>query len=197
MGAGFSRGGEGDTTFGASRIVSETFSPPTGPAAGGQPPSGPRNSFSSGQAPAFSRQTSTTGAPPAGPRGGRFASTANGSDVAMPDAPTGPKASRRPTEPTISAAPANRLHPALADLPKVIEGGQRAESIVDRSKLAKLEEDAERIRKQIEEREAKKRHGLKDWERLSRAKEAAEFRSDLAKEALESLNGDVESQAAF
>lgn len=91
----------------------------------------------------------------------------------------------------------NRPHPALADLPKIIDGGQKAEPLVDRSKLTRLEDEAEKLRKQIEDKETRKRKSLREWDRMIRETEAAALRSELAEEALRQLNGEAESQAAF
>lgn len=91
----------------------------------------------------------------------------------------------------------NRPHPALADLPKIIDGGQKAEPLVDRSKLTRLEDEAEKLRKQIEDKETRKRKSLREWDRMTRETEAAALRSELAEEALRQLNGEAESQAAF
>lgn len=88
-------------------------------------------------------------------------------------------------------------HPAIADLPKIIEGGQKAEPLVDLSRLSKLQEEAEKLRKQIEEKEARKRKGLREWDRLSREVEVAGLRSELAEQSVRELNGEAESQAAF
>ncbi|KAI5367696.1 putative PSP, proline-rich [Septoria linicola] len=197
---GFGRGG-GDMGYGAARSVSEqVFSPPTGPSAAisGQPPSGPRNSFSGGQPPAFPRQASASAANPY-QRTQRFGNALNGNtDTIMSDIPTGPKGARRPTEPAIVTAPvANRIHPAIAELPKVVEGGQRAEPVVDRSKLKKLEEEADKLRRQLEEKETRNRRSMKDWDRGQREMEVAGLRSELAEQALRTLNGESEGQAAF
>ncbi|KAF7186075.1 hypothetical protein HII31_12602 [Pseudocercospora fuligena] len=197
----------GPSGFAGNRSVSETFNPPSGP--GGQPPSGPRNSFSQASPPlgpaSFSRQPSSSTAP-TGPRSQRFEPT-NGTTAAMPDAPTGPRAGRRPTEHSINSmtvptgpsgnSSASRVHPALADLPKIVDGGQKMEPVVDRSKLNKLEDEAERLRKQIEDKETKKRKSLREWEKMSRETEAAALRSELAEEALRSINGEAEHMAAF
>ena len=53
------------------------------------------------------------------------------------------------------------------------------------------------MRKTIEEKEARKRKGLREWERLGRETEAASFRSQLAEEALRSATGEAEGAAAF
>ena len=63
--------------------------------------------------------------------------------------------------------------------------------------MHKLEEEAEKLRKQIEEREARKRKNLRDWDRMTRETEAAALRSELSEQALKELNGEAEGQAAF
>ena len=89
------------------------------------------------------------------------------------------------------------MHPAIADLPKIVDGGQKAESLVDNTRLTKLQEEAEKLRKIIEEKEAKKRKGLRDWDRMGREVEVAGLRSELAEQAVRGLNGEAEGQAAF
>lgn len=210
-GFGSFRGGRGGappvgpSAFAGSRSVSETFNPPAGPS--GQPPSGPRNSFSQPSPPlgpaSFSRQPSSSSAP-TGPRSQRFEPT-NGVSPALPDAPTGPRAGRRPTDHSIHSTtpltgpggPNLRVHSALDDLPKIVEGGQRMEPVVDRSNINRLEDEAERLRKQIDEKETKKRKSIREWERMSRETEAAALRSELAEQALRSINGEAEHMAAF
>lgn len=53
------------------------------------------------------------------------------------------------------------------------------------------------MRKQIEEKEAKKRRGLREWDRLARDTEAAALRSQLAEEALRNVSGEAEGAGAF
>ena len=68
----------------------------------------------------------------------------------------------------------------------------------DTSKADKLEEEAAKIRKMIDERESKKRQGLREWENLERETGTAALRSELAEEHLRSLNGeDGVGTAAF
>lgn len=126
----------------------------------------------------------------------------NGEPIPEPAAggpPTGPKASRRLHDQAAhSNFPApNRPHPALADLPQIIEGGKKAEPLVDRTKITTLEDEAEKLRKQLDEKEARIRKSLREWDRLTRDTEAAALRSELAETALRHLNGETELQAAF
>jgi len=90
-------------------------------------------------------------------------------------------------------------HPAIANLPAIIPGGVKAEPLVDNTRLNRLQEEAEKLRKQIEEREARKRKGLREWERMSREVEVAGLRSELAAAAVRSLemDGQGEAEAAF
>lgn len=75
----------------------------------------------------------------------------------------------------------------------------KAEPLVDNTRLNRLQEEAEKLRKQIEEREARKRKGLREWERMSREVEVAGLRSELAAAAVRSLemDGQGEAEAAF
>lgn len=89
------------------------------------------------------------------------------------------------------------VHPAIADLPKPIDGGQKAEPLIDRTKLDRLQEEAEKLRKAIDEKEAKQRRGLREWDRLSRETEAAGLKTQLAEEALRRESGEGEGMGAF
>ena len=59
--------------------------------------------------------------------------------------------------------------------------------------MNKLEEEAEKLRKQIEEKEARKRKGLREWDRLQRETDAATLRTALAEESLRAAQGETES----
>lgn len=85
----------------------------------------------------------------------------------------------------------------LAELPKVVEGGQRMEPVVDLTKLHKLQEEAEKLRKIIDEKEAKKRKSLREWDQLSRETKLAGFRTQMAEESFRQISGEAESAAAF
>lgn len=88
-------------------------------------------------------------------------------------------------------------HPSLADLPQIKPGGEKAAPIIDRSKLDRLEDEAEKLRRVIDEKETKKRRSLREWERLTRETSAAGFRSQVAEEALRLVSGEAEGTAAF
>lgn len=112
--------------------------------------------------------------------------------------PTGPRLARRTTESALDTsysnhAPANKgPHPAIADLPTPIPGGQKAEPLIDRTKLDILENEAEKLRRIIDEKEAKKRKAVMEWDRMSRETEAAAVRSQIAEEALRKSSADAD-----
>ncbi|KAF2765317.1 hypothetical protein EJ03DRAFT_242946, partial [Teratosphaeria nubilosa] len=83
-----------------------------------------------------------------------------------------------------------KAHPALADLPALKPGGEALPHLYDTSKLSKLELEAETLRRQIEEREQKKREGLRVWGKLQREVEVAGLRSELAEGSLRELGGE-------
>ena len=196
-GTGFiGRGGPppGPSSFSRSESFdrdSEYNGLPSGPR--DAPPAGPRNSFSqAGSAPAFRPSNNSTAT--TYPRSQRFGP--GGQPLPESTTPTGPRAARRPTEPALDRR-SSGPHLAIADLPKPIEGGKRAEPLADRTRLDKLQEEAEKLRKAIDEKEKRNRKGLREWDRLSRDTEAAAFRSQLAEEALRNASGETESTAAF
>jgi hypothetical protein len=82
-------------------------------------------------------------------------------------------------------------------LPQIVEGGKKLEPLVDRTKVVALEEEAEKLRRQLGEKETRNRKSLREWDRLTRETELAALRSELADNSLRQLNGEVEMQAAF
>lgn len=91
-----------------------------------------------------------------------------------------------------------RFNQHLADLPKLKEGGEKLPLPYDTTKADKLEEEAAKLRKMIDEKEVKKRQGLREWERLEREASTTALRSELADEHLKALSGeDSVSAAAF
>lgn len=117
--------------------------------------------------------------------------------------PSGPASDRRresEIHSNIPTGPSNAnstVHPALRDLPKIIPGGRKASPILDRSRLDKLNEESERLRRQIEEKETKKRRALREWDRLTRESETAAVRSELAEQAVRGFAEDEAMGAAF
>jgi hypothetical protein len=70
--------------------------------------------------------------------------------------------------------------------------------LVDTSKILKLEEEARKLREQIEAKEAAKRASMREWDGLGRDSDNAALRSELAEQHLMSMNVDSEvGGAAF
>ncbi|KAK5155466.1 hypothetical protein LTS14_005727 [Recurvomyces mirabilis] len=187
------------------------------------PPTGPRGSFGQSQAPPVqasgppsgpggfrqSNNNSTTtyprtqrfapnGAPiPDGPPQQQSRDSATTSTTAVP--PSGPRLSRRPTEPALTTQQPKPpgIHPSLSDLPAIIPGGQKADPLVDLTRLQKLQDEAEKLRRDIEVKEERKRRNLRDWERMGREVEVAGLRSELAERAVRELDGEGEGEVAF
>ncbi|KAI9661359.1 MAG: hypothetical protein M1831_003092 [Alyxoria varia] len=90
------------------------------------------------------------------------------------------------------ATPASR---ALADLPTPKDGGEKLPPLWESSKAEKLEEDAAKLRKMIDDREMKKRETIREWDKLERETSTASLRSDLAEQQLRALNGDHEGMS--
>jgi hypothetical protein len=152
------------------------------------PPSGPRGSMSShAPPPSFRGGANTSGTYP---RTTRFAP--NGAPL-----PSGPKADvvmGGMGEFDRGPKPGNTY---LADLPRVVPGGVKAPELYDRGRLNKLEDEAEKLRQVIEDKQERKRKGLKEWAKLSRESETASFRAQLADENVRALAGENDGGAAF
>lgn len=148
------------------------------------PPSGPRSSFSG--PPGF-RQNN------AAPMNAYTRSNRFGSNAGIP---SGPKADMAATGGYVdrNRKPSN---PYLADLPRVVEGGQKAPDLYDHSRLDRLESEAENLRRVIEDKQQKKRKAMREWERLSRETEGAIFRAQLAEDSVRALAGEGDGGAAF
>ena len=87
---------------------------------------------------------------------------------------------------------------ALADLPKVKEEGERLPPLSDHSKSDKLEEEAARLRKEIDEKDGKLRRQLRELTAAEREVEEAQLRTELAEERLKELCADeAETSGAF
>lgn len=89
-----------------------------------------------------------------------------------------------------------RFRDHLSDLPTTVPGGQKAPELYDKSKIAKLEDEARKLREMIEAKQAKKRQGLREWEALEREGNNNTLRADLAEQHLKSLNGEGEAGGA-
>ena len=66
----------------------------------------------------------------------------------------------------------------------------------EKTKILKLEEEARKLRELIEQKEAAKRSGLREWDKAERESNNAALRSELAEQQLRNLNGDGEMGGA-
>jgi hypothetical protein len=90
-----------------------------------------------------------------------------------------------------------RFRDHLSDLPKEIPGGQRAPELYDKSKILKLEAEAQKLREMIDKKEDAKRQKLREWDSLEREAETTQLRVDLAEGSLRSINGEADVSDAF
>jgi hypothetical protein len=87
----------------------------------------------------------------------------------------------------------------LADLPSIVPGGQRLpphDPVAD-SRIKRLEEEAERLRLQIADKEKTKRATLREWNRMGQEAESARLRAEFAEDNLARINGEDMSGPAF
>ncbi|KAI9695439.1 MAG: hypothetical protein M1820_008624 [Bogoriella megaspora] len=94
----------------------------------------------------------------------------------------GPEASGEPT-PT-------GAEKYLADLPKIIPGGQRLPDTYDQSKIRRLEEETRKLKESIVEKETKARQSLAEWDKLQRESDIAKTRAEQAETSLRIISGD-------
>jgi hypothetical protein len=153
---------------------SASASTPTGPGNGGAvatPPTGPK---------AFLSQRRTSGMPFNNPNN---ASSGTTEHVTVFNTNSN-NSSASPSKPTAA-------HPALADLPALAPpGGFSKGEPSSTAKLSKLELEAEKLRREIEGREAKKRKSLRDWEKSMREVENASLKGSLAAGSLAAISGE-------
>ncbi|KAG9195548.1 hypothetical protein G6011_00669 [Alternaria panax] len=150
----------------------------------------------------FSGPSSRRGSWGAGPRGGGYYGGApsgprgpsSGPGGAAPFAPSF-RGSNNSTATTYPRTMRFRDH--LSDLPKEIPGGQRAPELYDKSKILKLEAEAQKLREMIDKKEDAKRQKLREWDSLEREAETAQLRVDLAESSLRSINGEADVSDAF
>ena len=119
------------------------------------------------------------GGPPNGGRGGGYAPPFRGSSNS-----------------TSTTYPRTIRFNHLADLPKEVPGGQKAPELYDKSKIAKLEEEARRLRELIDAKETVKRQKLREWEQLDHDANNAALRSELAEQQLRALTEDESTKGA-
>jgi len=87
----------------------------------------------------------------------------------------------------------------LASIPAIVPGGKALPSAdpAAEKKIRQLEEDAKKMRDQIEEKQREKRAGLREWETRERESRREGLRSELAESQLEGLSGEVLGGTAF
>ncbi|CAN9358729.1 unnamed protein product [Alternaria alternata] len=200
---------------------SPAISPPAGPSSlASQPPAFPRGNNPVLAAPTrprgggrggfggyegrgdFSGPSSRRGSWGAGPRGGGYyggapsgpRGSSSGPGGAAPFAPSF-RGSNNSTATTYPRTMRFRDH--LSDLPKEIPGGQRAPELYDKSKILKLEAEAQKLREMIDKKEDAKRQKLREWDSLEREAETAQLRVDLAEGSLRNINGEADVSDAF
>ncbi|EUC33697.1 hypothetical protein COCCADRAFT_4819 [Bipolaris zeicola 26-R-13] len=150
----------------------------------------------------FSGSSSRRGSWGAGPRGGGYyggapsgpRGSSSGPGGAAPFAPSF-RGSNNSTATTYPRTMRFRDH--LADLPKEIPGGQKAPEMYDKSKILKLEAEAQKLRELIDKKEDAKRQKLREWDGLEREAETAQLKVDLAESSLRGLNGEADVRDAF
>ena len=82
------------------------------------------------------------------------------------------------------------MNGALSDLPKIKDHGERLPPLYDGSKAEKLEEEAARLRRMIDDKDGKKRQLSREWDAIDRERQEAELRGNLAEERLGELVGE-------
>lgn len=85
---------------------------------------------------------------------------------------------------------------ALASLPAIKPGGEALPPLVDGGKAARLEDEAARLRKLIDEKRGASRRAMREWEVLERGSQLAEERTRIVEDEVRGLVGES-SGAAF
>lgn len=159
------RGDIGRGSYDPSRDPTRRFGPPTGPGSY-------RGGF--GAAPGGGRGRGGGGGPPFSPA---FRGSTNSTSTTFPR-------TKHFTE-------------HLADLSKpTVPGGKKIPSLVSElwpasdTKIKKLEEETERLRQEIADRESRSRAAIRDWDRHQRESDNARLRTELAEQSLAKLMAD-------
>ncbi|KAI9742407.1 MAG: hypothetical protein M1818_003940 [Claussenomyces sp. TS43310] len=192
---GSSRGGRGgfsDRGFSDRRVESTS-------AWGGAPSSRPAPSPS----PTISPSPTVSNGIPTGPR----ASTPHTSTRPIPSRPavtvTSTSRSQRFDAGAGAVMPANaRVHPALASIAPLIPGGKLDPAYAGipadlAARIKKNDEDAEKLRADLRQKQDQLRHGLRTWDRLERESAAMGLRSELSERQVRMLAGEGVGGAAF
>lgn len=131
--------------------------------------------FSAGVPNAPSGPRASAGGPPTGPAGFR------GGPVSQQPRQTNENGNGSATYP--------KTQRFLNDLPQAVPGGRKipVKAPPNAAKVKRLEEDAERLRRIIDEKERVKTAKLKEWERLEAECDSAKLRTELAEEGLRKI----------
>ncbi|KAI9759393.1 MAG: hypothetical protein M4579_002382 [Chaenotheca gracillima] len=81
----------------------------------------------------------------------------------------------------------------LSDLPSIVPGGKLAPSGMDKpiaERLAKLQQEQEKLQKELAEKEEKKRKGLRNWDRMERESARDGLKSELAEQQVKMMAGE-------
>jgi hypothetical protein len=89
-----------------------------------------------------------------------------------------------------SAPPASALDRHFSGLPQLEPDGKRFPAAEIDAKARRLEEEAERLRGLIAEKQRAKRAGMRDWNRLRGETASARTRGEFAEEGVRKMNGE-------
>ncbi|KAJ9663226.1 hypothetical protein H2198_000987 [Neophaeococcomyces mojaviensis] len=130
---------------------------------------------------------------PTGPAALTTTFTANGTSTASPASAT----------PLSANLKGNVAQAHLATLERIVPGGRRTPGLTSgmnptqEAKMKQLEDDAERIRADIVEKQKSKRETLREWDVRERESSIAALKSDLAEESLRTLEQGDEDNGAL
>ena len=88
----------------------------------------------------------------------------------------------------------------MVGLPQLVDGGRKLPSgldAADERRLAQIETEKERLYKEIDEKQRRKRAAQREYDKASRDADTARLRSDLAESQLQSLTGEVMMENAY
>ncbi|KAI9797056.1 MAG: hypothetical protein M1825_006269 [Sarcosagium campestre] len=138
------------------------------------------------------------------PRSPPDASLGAGGSPPSGGVPTGPRTSMSGNKPpfrpphnshnsTSRTYPLTQRFSHLSDLPSPVPGGRALPSAIDRNvteRLAKLQTDQKRLEAELAEKLAKKRAGLRTWDRLERESARDGLKSELAEQQVKVMAGE-------
>jgi hypothetical protein len=171
--------------------------PEPGASWGGAPPTPTIPSAS----PTIPSASPTSNGIPTGPRAGSGGSSDWFSKTWSTAAPR-PSAHSTPNPAPYPRSQQPRVHPAVANLPQIIPGGKRDPSASGipkdlEARLRKTEEETERLREELRQKEEKLRSGLRTWEKLERESKSMGLKSELSERHVRILAGEGVGGAAF